>query len=251
MKHRGDYIEEIWKPIEGYSNYNVSNLGRIKNINTGKILKGNNNGNGYFHVVLYNENHIGKAIMIHRIVAKAFIPNPLGLPQVNHIDECKHNNCAYNLEWITSEDNINHGTHNLRVGLNNPNRIPIISIDQNGESVHHNSARDAVKYYARFGIKMTPAGITKALKGQIYTYKNLAWFKQSDLTGIRLYKDKFNYCYGKKNICSVGCDGDEMQFGSLCEAVRYYDLKMNDRAKIRSAIINNDLFIGRKWAYTA
>lgn len=73
-------MEEIWKPIEEYENYYVSNMGNVMNINTGKVLKGQNNGKGYFHVCLYNKEHKCKLVMIHRLVAKAFIPNPENLP---------------------------------------------------------------------------------------------------------------------------------------------------------------------------
>lgn len=48
-------MEEIWKPIEEYENYYVSNMGNVMNINTGKVLKWQNNGKGYFHVCLYNK----------------------------------------------------------------------------------------------------------------------------------------------------------------------------------------------------
>ena len=81
-------MEDILKPIPvcGYDNYRVSNLGYVKNVVTGKILKPQNNGKGYLHVSLYNNDHISRTVMIHRLVALAFLENPLDLPQVNHID---------------------------------------------------------------------------------------------------------------------------------------------------------------------
>lgn len=50
----------------------------------------------------------GKTLKVHRIVAETYLPNPDNLPQVNHIDENKKNNCVSNLEWITNAENINH-----------------------------------------------------------------------------------------------------------------------------------------------
>ena len=114
-------IEE-WKDIKGYEGrYQVSNLGRVKSLSHMKymgssgyrlmperILK-ESNKRGYKCVVLCNE--IGhKHIGVHRLVALHFIPNPLNLPQVNHIDENKENNIVDNLEWVTAKENINHGT---------------------------------------------------------------------------------------------------------------------------------------------
>lgn len=50
----------------------------------------------------------GKPVYVHRVIADTFIPNPLNLPQVNHIDGNKCNNCVTNLEWVSQSDNIKH-----------------------------------------------------------------------------------------------------------------------------------------------
>lgn len=242
-------MEEIWKPIEGYENYHVSNMGCVMNIATGKILKQHDNGKGYLHVMLYNKEHEGKTIMVHRLVAISFIPNPQNLPQINHIDECKHNNCACNLEWVTSEDNINHGTHNERVGLNNPNRIPIYSVDENGEVIYYNSARAAVKYYAENGVRMSTSGISHALNGKVFTYKNLAWYPQSDKSGIVEYKKKFDSNNNCKKIYSVSNNGEIKHFKSMLSAMRYYNLPEHQRLKLRAALNNGTEFNDLKWFY--
>lgn len=79
--------EEIWKPIAGFHNYQVSNRGRIKNIKTGKVLKNVINSHGYAFVQLCNGSGLITQITVHKLVAQAFIPNPNNLPQVNHLDE--------------------------------------------------------------------------------------------------------------------------------------------------------------------
>lgn len=112
--------KQIWKDIEGFEGlYQVSNTGRVRSLNylhTGKtkVMKQNTDKDGYRNITLKNNNKC-KTYFIHRLVALAFIPNPLNLPQVNHIDENKTNNAVWNLEWCTQEYNINYGTRNKRI----------------------------------------------------------------------------------------------------------------------------------------
>lgn len=113
-------MEEIWKDIEGYEDlYQVSNMGRVRSLRRNIILR-QGIRNGYERVVL-STNNIPKKYSVHRLVAHAFIPNPDNLPQVNHKDENRTNNCADNLEWCTQEYNINYGTGNKKRGLSNTN----------------------------------------------------------------------------------------------------------------------------------
>lgn len=79
----------------------------------GKILKVKWN-KGYAQVGLHS-NGRQKDFFVHRLVAVAFIPNIKRKPEVNHIDENKANNCASNLQWVTSKENANHGTRNMRI----------------------------------------------------------------------------------------------------------------------------------------
>lgn len=102
---------EIWEHI--YLNgkktdYKVSNLGRVKNKKTGKILKTSLNKKGYEKVNIWRNNKV-KRCFLHRLVAEAFIENPYPdiFKQVNHIDGNKLNNFATNLEWVTPSDNVN------------------------------------------------------------------------------------------------------------------------------------------------
>ena len=101
-------MEEIWKSIPGFEDYTVSNLGRVMNKH-GRIMKPSNHKQGYKLIGLKKDKKLyGK--QVHRLVALAFIPNPNNLPQVNHKDECKNNNCVDNLEWCDAKYNINYGT---------------------------------------------------------------------------------------------------------------------------------------------
>lgn len=102
------FIEEIWKNY--IYNYDVSNLGRLKNSKTGNILKVRpiNNHDYLGTVVTLGSKKYIKMIIVHRAVAEMFIPNPENKPEVNHIDGNKTNNCVSNLEWTTRKENINH-----------------------------------------------------------------------------------------------------------------------------------------------
>lgn len=115
---------EIWKDVPGYEGlYQVSNLGRIKSLpktiiyKDGRsksiqchILKPQGNGNGYLKLTLCNKAHHQKQHYIHRLVAEAFLPNPMNKPVINHKDENKTNNKASNLEWCTVAYNNTYGT---------------------------------------------------------------------------------------------------------------------------------------------
>ena len=99
---------EIWKDIEGFDGkYQISTWGRVRN-NENQILTPYRNAKGYLKISLCNGGKSPAKFRIHRLVAMAFIPNPKGLPQVNHKDGNKENNSYTNLEWLTNEMNQEH-----------------------------------------------------------------------------------------------------------------------------------------------
>ena len=120
-------MQELWKDIIGYEGlYQVSNLGRVKSLERVTISKNGKrytcqelclrfgNIKGYKFVVL-RKNCKSRQVLVHRLVAQAFIPNLDNLPEVNHKDENPANNCVDNLEWCTHKYNSNYGTAKIRM----------------------------------------------------------------------------------------------------------------------------------------
>ena len=113
------YTQEIWKNIDGFNDYMVSNLGRVKSFKQNKetILKGHIRIDGYIVVKFINNNNKSIIKQIHQLVAEAFIPktefnpdgsNINGILCVNHKDGNKLNNTVENLEWCDVAYNNKH-----------------------------------------------------------------------------------------------------------------------------------------------
>ena len=110
---------ERWKDIDGYDGmYQVSDIGRVRSLKFGKtrLLRPGKTKDCYFTVQLWR-NGQGKVLLVHRLVAQAFIPNDdESNNQVNHKDENKQNNRADNLEWCTAQYNLTYNDiHHRRI----------------------------------------------------------------------------------------------------------------------------------------
>lgn len=106
--------KEVWRDVVHYENeYTISNYGRLFSKITNQIKRPSMKENGYLSTVLYKNGRAHNEY-IHRLVALAFVPNPSGLPQVNHKDENKQNNFATNLEWCDATYNNNYGSARIR-----------------------------------------------------------------------------------------------------------------------------------------
>jgi len=104
--------QEIWTPVAEYEDlYIVSNMGRLaRKFKSGyKLLHPSDNQRGYQKVTL-SRGGVLRTFSVHRLVALHFLPNPLSLPEVNHINEDKMDNRACNLEWCDRSYNVNFGT---------------------------------------------------------------------------------------------------------------------------------------------
>jgi len=106
---------ERWRPVKGHSsNYFVSDMGRVLTTSQygvkGRtaVMKPGLDPSGYWRTVMD-----GKTVKVHRLVAEAWIPNPLNRPMVNHLDNDPKNNKMENLEWATAKEN---HLHSIRQG---------------------------------------------------------------------------------------------------------------------------------------
>ena len=119
---------EIWQDIIGFEGrYQVSNLGNIRSIRTnhGKyqerlLVQRVRSKKCKYLYVQFSVNDLPYHEAVHRVVAKAFIPNPENKPMVNHIDGNKTNNVVENLEWVTCSENHKHA---FQLGLRNGNHV--------------------------------------------------------------------------------------------------------------------------------
>lgn len=100
-------MQEVWKDIEGYDNYQISSFGNVRNKSKLNVLKQQVNFKGYLQVSIKN-----KTFRVHRLVADAFIPKIEYKNQVNHINCIKTDNRVQNLEWVDNRENQIHARAN-------------------------------------------------------------------------------------------------------------------------------------------
>lgn len=165
---------EKWKTISepNYESYQISSFGRVAN-SKGEILKLALR-KGYLYTNLSYKGK-SKGCLVHRLVAKAFIPNDDNSKnQVNHKDGNKENNIEYNLEWVSASENAQHSVTVLKRKIV---VIPITKYDMNGNFlIRYNSIKELSESDPNV-VASYIGGMTK--KQQYFTYKGFIWSREN------------------------------------------------------------------------
>ena len=131
----------MWKKTKLNPKYEVNESGEVRHIERKQILSQRINRYGYPVVELSVSHSKRQYPTVHRLVAEAFIPNPDGLPCINHKDEDKTNNNADNLEWCTAQYNSTYGTAIERSA--SKRRKPVVALRGGAPVARYASVTDA------------------------------------------------------------------------------------------------------------
>ena len=170
---------EVWRDIPGYEGkYQASSLGRIRSLDRvvkrrnwssfrlpGRVLKPRLSHKGYLLVGLCTEART-KNYSVHRLVARAFIPNPKGKPEINHRNGDKTDNRVENLEWVTTAENVRHSITVLGHTRSTPT-YAVVCLDTGHV---YASAREAAA-----GTGCRRGGISAVCRGEKKTHHGLRW----------------------------------------------------------------------------
>ena len=190
-------MTELWKDVKGYEGlYQVSNFGNVRSLRYRNKYETHNltpkcNNCGRLWVELTPRKG-RKCMLVHRLVAEAFIPNPFGLPQINHIDENPKNNAVSNLEWCTGEENRrkyreNHPdigkppVKNYSEKYKNRQQMPIIQETKDGNFVKYWSNSVEVRHT----VGWNDCHITQCCEGKRKTAYGYTWRYANDDIGGR------------------------------------------------------------------
>lgn len=172
---------EIWKTIDDFPNYQISSYGRVKSLNyrntkQEKIMKCCTDSSGYKYITVGK-----KHPKVHRLVAKAFIPNPNNLPQIDHINTDRTDNRVENLRWVTGKENCNNPLSikhysECRKGGKNYIAKPVLQYDKEGNFIREWECIADAERELNIPHKITLVcqGKRKSTCGYVWKYKRVA-----------------------------------------------------------------------------
>lgn len=152
--------------IKDYPNYLINRNGKVFSKKHNKFLKTSTHKNGYVKVVLCKESKT-KTLLVHRLVAEAYLKNPSNKKTVNHLNGVKTDNRLSNLEWSSHSENL---THAFKTGLKSSSyhhrdtikkQFSKLVIDLE-TGIYYDSANDAAK-----SVSMNPFNLRAKLNGAI------------------------------------------------------------------------------------
>lgn len=203
------------KILGEFPNYIIFNDGRVFSKYKNKFLKAIKRKDGYFQVQLKcEENGERKNVLLHRLVALAFVPNPRNVGYVNHIDGNK-GNCHYsNLEWCTISENLKHA---YKTGLKEiPDyrkavlasldiiRKPVVQYDTKGMFIKR---YDSISNASReTGVSIT--SIVASCKRRNHLGGGFFWCYEKEKKAIDKSLSLYKRGYGKKSVYQFSLDGE-------------------------------------------
>lgn len=199
--------QEVWKTYPEFDFIEVSNLGRVrttdryvtckngvKRLYKSRVLKQQLNPNGYMYVSF----RVGGKVVnlrVHRMVATCFIPNPNNYPEVNHIDNDRTNNAVSNLEWCTSQYNIDY-KNNFGTSPAQAQGRPVFAVEiKTGKVLYFESQHEAARQ-----LHLSQGSICSVLKGKLNQIGGY-WFTEdnSEITKEKIQEIKANMNF----LCGV------------------------------------------------
>lgn len=165
--------EEILKKygmrdVVGYEGrYAVTSCGKVWSYRSGKFLIQKLDRYNYYQVGLYDKDGKQHWLLVSRLVAKAYMENPDGLPDVSHLDECSVHNWLRNLKWATKEENCNMPLHKIRLSQANKRTIGVLCVETN---ISYKSAKEAAD-----ATGADSSSIIKCCNGQRKTAGGYRW----------------------------------------------------------------------------